>query len=312
MRKKVLVLLISISMVINFAVPVFALEGASEESTTVDQNQSISDKKEIAGITPDSKLYKLERMIEDIQLSIAKSEERLALLQSKFALERAAEAAIMVTEDQQELAEKATQEYLVSLEAVAVHLSAAVEASEKAIVAKDGVIKALENAKTIYGTITEGEGYEESFSEVIATQDEVIASVNLFYLAKENFFAAKEELNQARKELIEARKSRDTELIQKLEEQVRQLEENKDDLEQLKDDADEAKEELKGNAEEAREFLKVAEKELKTANKIMDNIDKSVEKQKEVKEGKQKGLEKANESREKALEKAREAKERGL
>lgn len=305
--KKLLVVLISICMIFAFSNPALATEQtATDESLVVVE--------ETAGITPDSFLYELERLIERIQLSITQSEERLALLQAELALERAAEAALMIAGDNQELANQVTEEYKLSLEAAAAHLTAAIEAADQAVVVKDQVIEAIKSSSEIYNVNAQDVAdLEGALSEVMQIQDEVVTSIAAFYIAKENFFAAKAELAEARKALNEARKSGDPAMIEELEARVQALEAKKDELEQIKDIAEDMKETLEGQFEVVEELLEIAEENIEEANDIMDDLEESIkEAEEEALEKAKEAEEAAREAQEEALEKAKEAKEEAL
>jgi hypothetical protein len=98
MKKKLSAILVSVF----FATSVL---GGTAFAAGTDDAQST------AGITPDSILYPVERLIEDIQLALTGNEIDKAELLTENAQERLAEAQIMMDEGKTELAQEAANDY---------------------------------------------------------------------------------------------------------------------------------------------------------------------------------------------------------
>lgn len=255
-----------------------------------------------AGILPDSMLYGLERALERLQLAITNSENRLATLQAKFAMERATESVVMTKKGSHELAEKAAKEYQETLAAATEHLNKAIEASATADKALAAVSKAYTNSELVLKTVL-GKAPESAklkWEKVLAHQDLTIAAVAEFYEAKANFFDAKEALDVAKQNLKAARESGDATAILLAEDKVRLAELEKDRLEAVKDELEVAKEEAKHLIEAAEKAIEQADHKLEKANEAMDKAEEKAAKDAE------KAAEKAQEQLKKADEKAKE------
>jgi len=87
----------------------FAMSIASAQNQTV--NQTATQLMKIAGYTPDSPIYGLERMWERIRLMLTFNEEAKLKLKMEFAEERLAEAEAMAQKGKPEIAEKLVNEY---------------------------------------------------------------------------------------------------------------------------------------------------------------------------------------------------------
>ena len=277
----------------------FAEEPATEPISQIVFEGSIEN---TAGILPDSMLYGLERALERLQLAITSSENRLATLQAKFAMERASESVIMTTKGSHELAEKAAKEYQDTLAAATEHLNKAIEASATADKALAAVSKAYTNSELVLKTVLEKapESTKLKWEKVLAHQDLNIEAVEKFYTAKVNFFAAKEEFEAAKKALAAARKSgKDAEILAaEVALETAELEKNR--LEAIKDELEVAKEEIKQIIEDAEKALEQADQQLEKANEAMDKAEEKSAKDAE------KAAEKAQEQLKKADEKAKE------
>lgn len=131
--KKILAIVISLSMV--FTVPVFADTDAPtaatvEATTTAEPTPATAEASttttttnttEEPGITPDSILYSLDKLMEKIQLSLITDAVEEAEALAKIAQERLAESNAMVDKEAIELSKKALEEYKANLK-VAVEL----------------------------------------------------------------------------------------------------------------------------------------------------------------------------------------------
>ncbi|EQB89660.1 hypothetical protein M918_19655 [Clostridium sp. BL8] len=183
----------------------------TETSTPVNQEEI----EESAGVLPTSIFYKLEIAIENLQLAITQSEEKLAALEAKLATERAAEAAIMVSEGEDELANEAAAEYTEMLASAAQHINNAIEAKDEAVKTLEALNEAYSKSEEILRTILEKAPEESKLAieNALNEQDKTITAINGFYAAKTAFFDAKEQFKLAQEELQAARKSGDAEAI---------------------------------------------------------------------------------------------------
>lgn len=82
---------------------------------------------------PTSLFYSIERGIEQLQIAITQSEEKLAELKANFATERVAEAVIMTNEGEDELGKEAADDYMKMLASAAEHINNAIEAKNEAV-----------------------------------------------------------------------------------------------------------------------------------------------------------------------------------
>lgn len=247
------------------------------ENAVETQEEVVVDKKEIedsAGVLPDSLFYSIERGIEQLQLAITQSEEKLAALKSQFATERAAEAVIMTNEDEEELANEATAEYMELLASAAQHINNAIEAKDEAVQTLETLNESYKASEKILKTMLEKvpEDARIAIESALNEQDKMLAAVNGFYVAKEAFFLAKELFDQAKKELEAAKKSGDAEAIRIAEEKVKAAETLKDTLEGLKHAADSAKEEVKRIVEQAEKGIELGMEQIEKANEKMEKI----------------------------------------
>jgi len=102
MKRKLSALLITVFLITSTFGTAFAADG--------------EDIKKTAGITPDSILYPVERVIEDIQQALTFDNVKGALLLTEIAEERLAEAQVMIEQNKIELAQKAAEDYTKTIE----------------------------------------------------------------------------------------------------------------------------------------------------------------------------------------------------
>lgn len=181
--------------------------------------------KDLAGILPNSFFYSIERGIEQLQIAITQSQEKLAALKAQFATERAAEAVVMTNEGEEELAIKATAEYIKMLASATEHINNAIEAKEE-----------------VKGIVEQAEKRIESGMKQIEKADEKMEKVQ--EKASED---AKKIEEKAKKE-----KDKEIEKAKKEEEKSR---------EEMKKSEEKAREEAKKAAEKAREEAKKVEEQ---------------------------------------------------
>lgn len=322
MKKKILAVTLVLLLFLSTG-NVFALTGTAStpnpevntsETTSVVTEDEITNE---AGVLPDSNFYRLERAVEELQIAITQSEEKLAKLLAEFGTERAAEAVVMVNQGNEELAGQATAEYIEMLSSAAAHIENAIKAKDKAVVTVENLNEAYKKSEDILKTILTKVPDESkaAIEKALENQDKEIAAVNGFYAAKDAFFAVKEEFQKAKKELEAARKSGDLEAIKIAEQKVAEAEALKNELEALKDAADASKEEVKHLVEQAEKRIEQGFKQIEKANEKMDEVqEKALEESKKIEEKSREEMkraeEKAREEAKKTEEKAREAAKR--
>lgn len=295
----------------TFAAEVNASEASQISTATQSESTSTSNDtllKDSAGVLPTSVFYGLERGIEELQLAITKSQEKLAALKAQFASERAAEAVVMANEGKEELANKATVEYMKLL-------NLAVKDINNAIESKDEAVKTLETLNKSYASSQEllhsllanaAKPTKDIIQTVLNDQDKAVTAINDFYTAKKAFFEAKSQLKQAQIELQAARKTGDAQAIKLAEEKVKTAEAVKDELEAIKDAAESAKEEVQNLEEETEKIIKSGLKQVEKANDKMEIVEeKSIE-------ATEKAEEKAAKESDKEVKKAQKAEEKQL
>lgn len=291
------------------------------EVTTVEvQNEVTADEKvisETAGILPDSPLYSLEVKIEQLQIAITQSQEKLASMKAEFAVERAAEAIVMTNEEEDELAEKATNEYLKMLASSAAHINKAIQAKEDAVETMDALNDSYKNSEQILSALLSKvpDEAKAAIENALNEQDKTIAAINSFYAAKKAFFEAKDQLKEAKQELKLAREGGSPEAIQIAEEKVKETEALKDELEELKDAAELAKEEVKNLTEQAEKSIESGFKNIEKANEKMDKLEEKASQKAQKLEEKQikenlKQIEKDKKEEEKLSKEIKKAEEK--
>lgn len=94
------------------------LDETTEEPTEeiIEETQSEETTEKGAGITPDSFLYDLDLLLEDLQLTLTFDDQKKAELLIEFAKERLLEASEMQQEEKIEYVKKAVKNYIETLE----------------------------------------------------------------------------------------------------------------------------------------------------------------------------------------------------
>lgn len=294
-------------------------ETTTNETTEVTAEKtpvSEEELKETAGVIPGTILYKLERAIEDLNIAITKSEEKLAALKSQYAVERAAEAAILTENGDFDMADKAVEEYMETIASVSEHLNTAIEAKDEAVETMGKLTEAFASSQNILKVVLDKapEDAKAMVEEALNNQDGAISAIQGFYAAKNAFFAAKQEFAVAKKELKAARESGNEEAIKAAEAKVAEAEAYKDEMEALKDAAEKSKEEVKSLVEKTEKLIKKSTEHVEKANEKMDKLseqedkdeDKEIKEDKKAKEESKKSEKQVKEEIKKQEEKARE------
>ncbi|KJS48548.1 DUF5667 domain-containing protein [Desulfosporosinus sp. BICA1-9] len=205
---------------------------------------SLKEIEESAGVLPDSNFYSLERRIEELQIAITRSEEKLAQLMAQFAIERAAEVVLMANKGEEELVSKATDEYVKMLASATAHINNAMRAKDEAVQTVANLNESYKRSGEILNTILDKvpEEAKGAIENALGNKDKEIAAVNVFYATKEAFLAVKKELEKAKQRLEVAKKTGDAEAIKNAEQKVKEAEALKNELEELKDATDFSKE----------------------------------------------------------------------
>ncbi|MBC2722267.1 MAG: hypothetical protein HGJ97_06240, partial [Desulfosporosinus sp.] len=242
MRKKIATMTLAIFLT-GVTGNVYANSDVTTSSNSVTSNDgvlttvvSLKEIEDSAGVLPDSNFYSLERKIEELQIAITQSEEKLAKLMSQFATERAAEAVIMANEGEVELVSIATDEYVKMLASATAHINNAIKAKDEAVQTVENLNESFKRSEEILQTILDKvpEEAKDAIENALNNQDKEIAAVNGFYAAKDAFFAVKKEFEKAKQELEVAKKTGDAEAIKNAEQKVEEAEALKNELEELK------------------------------------------------------------------------------
>ena len=327
MRKKI-ALMALVLFLTGSAGNVYANGNGTATSNPVTSNDevltTVANLKEIensAGVLPNSSFYSIERKIEELQIAITQSEEKLAALKAQFATERAAEAVILVNDGEEDLANEAATEYMEMLASATAHLNNAIEAKEEAVQTLETLNESYKVSEEILTSLLEKapESAKTIIENALTEQDKAIAAVNGFYAAKGAFFAAKKELEAAKRELETAKKSSDAEAIRLAEEKVKAAEALKDELEELKDSADTSKETVKHLVEQVEKRIELGIKQVEKANEKIEKVEETAledaikieEKSREaIKKAEEKAREEAKKAEEKALEETKKLEEK--
>lgn len=207
----------------------------------------------LAGVTPDSILYGLERAVERWVLAFTWSEERLAGLQAEFAVERASEAALMAAGGKVELSQKAAAEWGAAMALAAEHLQRAIEATGQAVLAAQVLADAQKTSREALQVVLARapESARAALQQAMANQEKTTAALMGFYSAKQAFVATKRQLEEAKQALGAARKAGDAAATLAAEARVKALEVKQAEVEALEDRAETAKERVKEQLEKA-------------------------------------------------------------
>lgn len=292
---------------------------AQNENTGTDKGTIQDD----AGITPDSPLYPVERLIENIQIALTFSAEGKAELLIEFANERLAEAQIMTEQNRQDLVHKVMKVFAKTIEIANNKAKEAAENDKDVtnIIEKIEVIETEASSILIKATGVIPEEAAETLKEAISVEVKKTLAVKAFAVAKANFFEAKKQFEAAKEEFKKAQETGDETEIQVALEKLKLAEKYKNEMEQLKDNVDEYKENLKQELdntaheqEEAEKALEEKEdkekeqqeKELEQAEKEKELQEELGEKMREESEEKQEEIE---EEKDKQQEEMREQQE---
>jgi hypothetical protein len=230
-----------------------------------------------AGVLPGAILYKLERAIEKLRLAVAKNEEKLAALKAEYALERAAEAAVLTEKGKTKKAERAVEEYIEAIASASEHLNAALEANREAVATMEQLTETFVSSKQILQVVLNkaSESARASVEDALSNQDGMISAIQGFHSAKKAFLKARVEFEATKNELKAAIESGDEEAIKISEVKVALAEVYKDEMEILKDSAEASKEKLKALVEEAEHIVSKA---FKSSQEAVNELEVSSEK----------------------------------
>lgn len=295
-------------VIIDVTTPSTGSENAVQTENKVVLDENVKDS---AGILSTSPFYSIERGIEQLQIAITKSQEKLALLKARIANERAAEAVVLASEGKEELADEATVEYIKMLALAANHINNAIESKDNAVKTLENINEAYSNSQElIKSLLLNASKYTKVVIETtLDDQDKAISAVNAFYTTKKAFFQAKDEFKLAQIELQAAKKSGDAAAIKLAEEKVRTAEGVKDELEAIKDAAELAKEEVKSLDEQAKKIIKSGIKQIEKADKQIDKVNEKVNDDKDEKITEDENKEKDKEIKKAQKEAAKKLKE---
>lgn len=123
--KKILAVAVIMLMTI-MPVKAYAADGTTVASTT-DETSAISSE---AGITPDSVLYPLDKLVENVQLSLTSDPVDKAALLDADATERLGESEVMVDEDKTELGAQTLDAYQQTLDKASDEVDQAIQSGE--------------------------------------------------------------------------------------------------------------------------------------------------------------------------------------
>jgi len=225
------------------ATPVSTSEPTAEPtSSTTDTTVSIA---------PDSALYPLKLMLESISVSLTFDENNKAVLLVKYANRRLAEAEIMKSEDNVDLAKELVQECIDMLE----EANSLVEGSDEgqAELVKEILVDISETGEevsiSLQFMLAEGVDQEDIDKLLQQAEEEVVKTIvtNAFLTSKDNFFDAKEAFKLALEEYKRAKASGDADAIQTAYNALVAAEALKDELEAVKDEAEIIKDQVIGD-----------------------------------------------------------------
>lgn len=153
-----------------------------------------------AGVTPDSKLYWLERAFERLQMALTQKVEKRAELEARLAVERAAEAAVMAGKGRMELAGKAAGEHTTAMARASAHLQVALEQDRGAKV----VGKVAEAQKQSLATLARvlekaPDQARPALEAALARQTEQVERLQTLHVARALVLEARSEWQDARK-----------------------------------------------------------------------------------------------------------------
>lgn len=200
-----------------------------------------------AGITPDSILYPVERLIESVQVNLTFYADGKADLLVSFANERLAEAQIMSGKNKVDMVQRVLKVYAQTVQEANKNLEQAAQ-NDKNITATLDQIKVMEDEAgkiviAVNGTIPEGIG--EDLKASMTSEVKKTLAIKSFATAKESLSEAKKKVEQAKEELKLAEKSGDAAKIALAKENLAKAEAAKEQLEKIKDEIEKYKEEIK-------------------------------------------------------------------
>jgi len=282
------------------AIALFVFSSVPTAFAYEEQNANVEVTTTAAGITPDSILYSFERAIESLRLAITTNQEKLARLNAEFAVKRAAEAALMAEQGKFELADKASTASLKSLQSAAIHVEKAIAKTDKAERAIEALTEAHQYTQALLQyVISINPNLAEVLLPAMADQDQTVAAVLGFQVAKQAYASVKVDLNLANTELKAAQESGDAAAISAATEKVVAAEYSKEALDLLKDATKEVQQQFELAVKSIDKATKHVSKSTKRLTKAEAKIDDPSE---------EKAAKEADKAEEKAKKEAEEAK----
>lgn len=153
---------VALSILLTFSTTAFAAEGSEVD----------------AGITPDSILYPVDKLVEDVQLLVTTDPQKEAELLIDFAEERLSEAGEMVTAGETELVQDTINEYIDTINDATEAVSEVVLSDATQSEVKEELQTELQDAAQVNDNIAENLE-EEQQQELNETKETVIASANV-------------------------------------------------------------------------------------------------------------------------------------
>lgn len=206
-----------------------------------------------AGVTPDSALYRFDRMVERLQVALIRNPDRLASLEAKFALERASEAAVMSDKGKTDLAAVAAAEHFRSMSAAASHLQKAMEKSDKAVRAVELLGQTEKKSQAVLARVMDRapEEAREALAKALENQSKSLEKIRQVDEFRSQLADVKQEIDQARRAVNAARKSGDEAALKAAQEQLQAAEALRTELQTAREEANRAREQASLEAEQA-------------------------------------------------------------
>jgi hypothetical protein len=240
MKKKILTLMIATLFTVSGAAIQAKAEGQTSTTTATTSQVSTGTEvsyKDEAGVTPDSILYPIDKLIDEVQVIFTFTDGSKVETLLSNAEERLGESEVMAEAGNKEGAEEALKAYTETITEVNDKLDEVVKAdADSEDTDKDEEVVKLEEATAehqdssieILEDIKDevGEDSEQILTKVIEMQIAKKAAVRAMVEARHELNDAKKEYNAAKVELKKAEKSGDEEAVKKAEEALKVSEEN--------------------------------------------------------------------------------------
>lgn len=236
-----------------------------------------------AGITPDSPIYSLERLIESVQVALTFSTDSKAELLVSIANERLAEAEVMTEKNKQELVKKVMQAYTKTIDDAKEKIKEAVEDNKDvtAVLQEVTIIEQTADKVVIKATGVIPQEYADELKTTITNQVKGTLAVQAYVIAKSGMADAKKKVELAKDDLKSAIASNDTAKVKAAQEALIKAEQVKAQAETLKDGAEAYKEGIKEAIKEQRND---SDDEKKDDSEKIDKSEKNKWKEEKFKE----------------------------